>query len=110
MANKTVTSAPAAASGDSGACVVTDQISGVQTTLFLTQAECTARGGQFIGGPVGPAFAAAPVKPQEPATKKPAAKKNKKSPPPKKTAAKKVKKTPAPKKKIPAPKKKGGKK
>jgi len=84
MAKKAAPRAIAAADDAPGACVVTDPISGVQTTLFLTQAQCTARGGRFIDGPVGPGFAAKIAPPEKAAVK---------------TAKKKT-----------APKKRGGKK
>jgi hypothetical protein len=69
MAKKTAPRAIAAADDAPGACVVTDPISGVQTTLFLTQAQCTARGGKFIDGPVGPGFAAKIAAPEKAAAK-----------------------------------------
>jgi hypothetical protein len=71
MPRKPATSAGASAGDAPGACLITDQITGVQTSVLLTQAECSARGGQFIGGPVGPAFAAAIAKPKKVSVKTP---------------------------------------
>jgi hypothetical protein len=104
MAKKAAPRAIAAADGGPGACVITDPISGVQTTLLLTQAQCTARGGRFIDGPVGPGFAAELAAPEK-AVVKTAKKKTAK----KKTAKKKTAKKKTAKKKT-APKKGGGKK
>jgi hypothetical protein len=84
MAKKAAPRAIAVADNAPGACVITDPISGVQTTLLLSQAQCTARGGRFIDGPVGPGFVAKIVAPEKAAVK---------------TAKKKT-----------APKKRGGKK
>jgi hypothetical protein len=94
MAKKAAPRAIAAADGGPGACVITDPISGVQTTLLLTQAQCTARGGRFIDGPVGPGFAAEMAAPEKAVVK---------------TAKKKTAKKKTTKKKT-APKKGGGKK
>lgn len=77
-------STSAADASDTGPCVVTDPITQVQTTMLLTQAQCTARGGQFLGpGPVGPALSEIAKSGKAPA------KAAKKSPPPKKTSRKK---------------------
>jgi hypothetical protein len=69
MAKKAAPRAIAAADDAPGACVITDPISGVQTTLLLTQAQCTAQGGRFIDGPVGPGFAAEIAAPEKAAVK-----------------------------------------
>ena len=85
--SKDPASTPATAGSGTGACLVTDPITQVQTTMLLTQAECTARGGQFLGGPVGPALSEI-AKPAKALAKAPA-KAAKKSAPKEKTSRKK---------------------
>jgi hypothetical protein len=58
-----------------GACYVTDKQSGIQRCKLLTEAECSAQGGVFYGGPCGPLAETLTIAPKKSSVAKKAAKK-----------------------------------
>lgn len=91
MVKKNAAIKDAADDNEPGACYITNKQSGEQRCHLLTEAECTAQGGVFYGGPCGPFGEALKIIPKKRATLKKAQKK----------AAKKTSKKSASKKKRP---------